>query len=94
MRTYTKVATIGAAAYILLWLATWQIGPGALQAQMMRAHGRPHVEVKMLSCPAPFFFRAEYSRVVDRLNGSGAVGSFLWLPWRVYTLSEVPTWIS
>ena len=54
----------------------------------------PVVEVKLLSCPIPFFFLAETRRVIGGLNGSGAEGWFLYTPWHVYDVAVIGTWVS
>jgi len=54
----------------------------------------PSVKVSLRRCFTPFYFEAETSRVIGGLNGAGAVGRYLVMPWRVYVLSEVGTWVS
>lgn len=54
----------------------------------------PVVEVKLLICPVPFFFRAETKRIIGGLNGAGAEGWFFYSPWRVYDIAVSGTWVS
>ena len=61
---------------------------------LMAFAGGPHVEVELLSCPAPFVFRAECETTIGPLNGSGTIGLYILTPWRAYVISENITWIS
>lgn len=47
------------------------------------------VSMKLHSCPCPLFFEADW-RISE---GRGVLGSYLWTPWKIYTLSET-VWIS
>ena len=84
----------------------WRRREGKDLAEMKRAHpefrlsrvmandGGPWIKVKLLRCPAPFFFIAETSKVIGGLNGTGSVGLYLYSPWHIYFLFVHGTWVS
>jgi len=54
----------------------------------------PSVQVRLLRCSAPFVFEAEVSRSIGGLNGSGAIGRYVFTPWHVYVVWKKQAWLS
>jgi hypothetical protein len=68
--------------------------PRLEQYYSMAFKSGPKVEVRLRSCLWPLYFEAETSRSIGGLNGSGAIGTYVFTPWKVYEIYSVSTWIS
>ena len=54
----------------------------------------PSVDVRLISCPFPFWVRAECGRRIGGLNGYGSYDEYIVVGWRAFAVSSYQTWVS
>lgn len=68
-------------------IAKWLAESGAFSSG-------PSVDVRLISCPVPFFARAECGRYIGGLNGYGSYDDYVVVFWAAFRIHSHRTWVS